>query len=119
MNLEQLQTGILDAISRRDELVTEAREKFIQAAKAKHAFKMAHATAMLKSVDGKNAETRKAQADLAVDKEMFHYEITEAEAEGIKSALYAKADEISALQSLLRMERSEADALRYGQHNQT
>lgn len=118
MNLEELQSAILAAIARRDELVTEAREKRRQSAEAEHAYKMGYAKALLQNTDGPNAETRKARAELAVDAELFRHKLTEAESDGLKMAVAAKADEISALQTLIRLQMTELDALRYGQHNQ-
>ena len=115
MNIEDLQAAILNAIQRRDELVSEAREKYIAAAKAEHAYRQKFAKAMLQNADGKNAEVRKAQAEIAVDVEMFQYKLQQAEADGLTQAIRAKADEISALQSLLRVERDEIAAIQYGQ----
>lgn len=115
MTIEELQTQILDAIARRECLVGEYREKVTVAAKAEHAYRQKYAKAMLQNVDGKNAEERKARTDQAADTEMFQAKLTEAEADGLKEALRAAADKISALQSLLRLERMEAEAIHYGQ----
>lgn len=116
MTLEELQAGILDTIVKRDELVTEARKQFIETAEAEHAYRLAQAKAYLKA-EGKNADERRGQVDQMVDREMFAYKIADAKANGVKEALRAAADKINAYQSLLRLERTEMDALRYGQHN--
>lgn len=118
MNLEQLQTAILDTIVQRDALVVEARRQFIESAEAEHAYRLAQAKAYLKA-EGKNADERRGQVDQMVDREMFAYKIADAKANGVKEALKAAADKINAFQSLIRLERSEIDSLRYGQHNQT
>lgn len=115
MTIEELQTQILNAITNRDGLIDEYREKVAAAAKAEHAYRQKYAEAMLKNLDGKNAEERKARTDKAADDEMFKAKLMEAEADGLKEALRAAADKISALQSLLRLERMEAEAIHYGQ----
>ena len=115
MTIEQLQTAILDAISARDSLVTEYRDKNVKAAKAEHAYRQKYAREMLNNIDGKNAEERKARTETATDNEMFQAKLLEAESEGLLQAIRAKADAISALQSLLRLERMEAEAIHYGQ----
>lgn len=115
MNIEDLQVAILNAIQRRDELVSEFRQKRNEAAKAEVAYKMAYAKALLLNVDGKNAEERKGRAELAIEAELFRHKLTEAETEGVKLAVFAEADKISAYQSLLRTERDEIAAIQYGQ----
>ena len=115
MNIEDLQAAILNAIQRRDELVSEFRQKRNEAADAKVKYKLAYAKALLLNVDGKNAEERKGKAEIAVAAELFHHEMTEAETEGVKLAVFAEADKISAYQSLLRTERDEIAAIQYGQ----
>ena len=115
MSIENLQTAILNAIQRRDELVSEFRQKNSEAADASAKYKNAHAKAMLLNIEGKNAEERKAKAEIAVETELFRHKLTEAEAEGVKMAVFAEADKISALQSLLRLERDEIAAIQYGQ----
>lgn len=117
MTIEQMQTAILDAIGKRDSLVTEYRGKVASAAKAEHTYRQQYAKAMLQNIDGKNAEERKARTEIAVDKEMFQAKLQEAETDGLKEALRAVSDQISALQSLLRLERMEAEAIHYGQRN--
>lgn len=116
MTIEELQTAILDDISARDSLVGEYRQKNVAAAKAEHALKMAHAKAILQK-GGANAEERKANADLSVDDQMFQAKLLTAEAEGLLQAVRAKADAVSARQSLLRLERMEAEAIHYGQRS--
>ena len=116
MTTEQIQTAMLDSIARRDELVTEYAAKNRAAADAECALKLAHAKAVLQK-GGSNAEERKANADLAVDAEMFKAKLLTAEAEGLLQAIRSKADEISAYQSLLRLERMEAEAIHYRQRN--
>ncbi len=116
MTIEELQTGILDTIAGRDAMVTEARKLFIEAAEAEHAYRMAQAKAYLKA-EGKNADERRGQVDQMVDREMFAYKIADAKANGVKEALRATADKINAYQSLLRLERMEAEAIHYGQRN--
>ncbi len=116
MTIEQLQNAILDAIAARDSLVTEYAAKNHAAADAECALKLAHAKAILQK-GGSNAEERKANADIAVDTQMFKAKLLTAETEGLLQAIRAKADAISALQSLLRLERMEAEAIHYGQRN--
>ena len=116
MTIEELQAAILDAISARDSLVGEYRNKNILAARAEHALKLKYAKAILQK-GGANAEERKANADIDADSELFQAKLLTAEAEGLLQAIRSKADAISALQSLLRLERMEAEAIHYGQRN--
>lgn len=99
MTIEEIQIAILEAIARRDELVREAQGLYISASEAEHSYRMAQARAYIK-VEGKNADERRSQVDLIVDREM------------------AEKDKISAFQTLLRLRMTELDALRFGQHNQ-
>jgi len=117
VTIDQIQAAILDAIARRDGLVDEAAKLYLSASEAEHAYRMAQARAYLK-VEGKNADERRSQVDLIVDREMFERNLSEAKAAGIKEALAAEKDKISAFQTLLRLEMADIDAHRFGQHNQ-
>jgi len=116
VTIDQIQAAILDAIARRDELVKEAGSLYLAASEAEHAYRMAQAKAYLR-VEGKNADERRAQVDQIVDREMRERNLSEAKAAGIKEALAAEKDKISAFQTLLRLQMTELDALRFGQHS--
>ena len=79
MTTTQLQEGVLDAVQKRIELAQEAEKLYRADAEAEHAYLMAVARAYLQ-VDGKNADERKAQVHLIVDKVLFAHKIAEAQA---------------------------------------
>ena len=117
MTKEQIQQELLDAIGERDTLVESYQKHLVDQVNAEHAFKLAYATNMLKA-EGKNSDQRDAFVTTTIAPQMLTYRLAEAMAKGVKEALTAKSDKISAFQSLLRAEMQEADALRFGQHNQ-
>lgn len=117
MTTEQIQTAMLESIARRDELVKDAQKLFIEASECEHRYRLAQAKAYLKA-DGKNADERRGQVDQMVSDEMHAYKIADAKAYGVKEAIAAEKDKLSAYQSLLRLQITELDALRFGQHNQ-
>ena len=116
MNKEQIQNELLDAIHERETLVESYQKHLVEAVNAEHAHALAHASNMLKA-EGKNADQREAFVITAIAPQRLNYKLAEAMAKGVREALNAKADKISAMQSLLRAEMQEADALRFGQHN--
>jgi hypothetical protein len=118
MILEQLQAAALSAIAARDELVTEFQRKRKELGEARPTYKQEYAKAILQHLDGKNAEERKARAELATNDALFRYELIDAECDGLKAAISAKADEVSALQTLIRSHMDEVKTLHYGQHDQ-
>lgn len=116
MTKEQIQNELLSALAERDTLAESYQQHLVGAVNAEHAYTFAHATNMLKA-EGKNSDQREAFVTVTIAPQRLAYKLAEASAKGVREILNAKADKISAFQSLLRAEMQEADALRFGQHN--
>lgn len=116
MNKEQIQNELLDAIHERETLVESYQKHLVEAVNAEHVYALAHATNMV-TAEGSSADKREAFVLQVTKDERLKHKLADAIAKGVREALNAKADKISAMQSLLRAEMQEADALRFGQHN--
>ena len=119
--IEELQANILTAL----EQITVARGGHkvaaIEHAEAEHAYRKAQAMKyldiMASAGEGKKPTEPhiKAMIDLGCEREMLRVRLAEANHEAARELVKSLQTQISAYQSLLGLEKSEAEALRYGQ----
>lgn len=114
MTKEQIQEELLNAVIDRDKVAELYQQSLIDAVNAEQVFALAYATNMLKA-EGKNTDQREAFVTIAVASQRLASKLADATAKGIREILNAKADKITAMQSLLRAEMQEADLLRFNQ----
>lgn len=116
---EALQTRILDGIQQLAAAGEQHKAIAIEHGEAEHGYRKAQAMKYLEIMaaqgEGKKPTEPhlKAMIDLACEKEMLRVRLAEANHEAARELVKSLQAQISALQSLLSLEKAEAEAIRY------
>jgi hypothetical protein len=115
MDRLEMQSRAISIIEQLGETNARLREMARRKGELETAYRQKRATELIIASDLKSAELRNAQADQQASLQMKDYKICAAELDVEVEIARNLRGSLSAIQTLLSVERAEADAVRYGQ----